>query len=648
MKLHYSILLLFVMFFLLCFSCKKHNLSFDEKARSYHRIDSLYKLPFSQDLSLAEQLKVTEKGINLAEKLNNDSLYLKGVSYKAYFYVSNLSDSADYYVNLLSSTSKKINNKKYLAYSYSLKGNYFYDKSLYDSAYYYFKNANVLYYDVKDSLSLAYNQIMMARIHQFYNDYNASEELAMYSIEYLQRKDDLYLLEAYNILGNIYLSTQNYNQANSYYQKSLKLTQKLSVAELSLKNNIASLYISSGEYAKATTVLQETFDSKLINTDFRVKAAVLLNLGYALFKQNTDEGLEKMLVSLKIREEQNLELSSIENYIKIAEYYELKDKNVAIQCLKKSLILAKKHKSIDNQILALKKLIPLTKNNASNYSEEYIRLNDSITNVRNQAKNQFAKMRFDYSKEYEQNLLLKTKKAEAELIIQRQKNTNQLLFFGILLTGILGVYFYLIIRNRHRKEKIKEAYKTENRIAIRIHDELANDVYNTIAYTENSDLSVEGNRLKLLDDLEDVYNRTRNISKENSTVDMGEHYVESLKNMLSEYKKNELKIILAGIDDVDWNRTDSHTKIVAYRVLQELMVNMKKHSQASMVMIRFENKNKQVHVHYSDDGVGLPDEKIIFKNGLQNVENRIKTINGTITFDPKIGKGLKILITFPL
>jgi len=40
--------------------------------------------------------------------------------------------------------------------------------------------------------------------------------------------------------------------------------------------------------------------------------------------------------------------------------------------------------------------------------------------------------------------------------------------------------------------------------------------------------------------------------------------------------------------------------------------------------------------------------KIILKNGLQNVENRIKTINGTITFEPKTGKGLKILIAFPM
>jgi hypothetical protein len=35
-----------------------------------------------------------------------------------------------------------------------------------------------------------------------------------------------------------------------------------------------------------------------------------------------------------------------------------------------------------------------------------------------------------------------------------------------------------------------------------------------------------------------------------------------------------------------------------------------------------------------------------FKNGLQNVENRILAIKGTITFDTKSGKGFKSSILF--
>src|SRR5690606_22706511 len=245
MKFYYFTLLLFA---LLCFSCQKNFSTNDASKYPNKTIDSLYNLSFSDNLSLADQIQVTNQGVHLAEKYAIDSLYLKGLSYKAYLYAGAFSDSADYYINQLLLNSKKKNNKKYLAYSYSLKGNSFYNQTFYDSAYYYFKNANVVYYDIKDSLSLAYNQIMMARIHYFYNDYNASEELVAQAIDYLQAKDISYLMEAYNILGNVYLNTQKYDQAYIYYHQSLKLTEKPSTAELSLKNNIASLLINLGKY----------------------------------------------------------------------------------------------------------------------------------------------------------------------------------------------------------------------------------------------------------------------------------------------------------------------------------------------------------------------------------------------------------------
>jgi len=380
-----------------------------------------------------------------------------------------------------------------------------------------------------------------------------------------------------------------------------------------------------------------------------LQSAVLLNLGNALFRQDNNNGLQQILQSLQIRERAHFELLSIENYIELSDFYVLKNKSTAINYLKKALTLATKHKSIDNKISALKRLIPLTNSDASlNYSEEYIRLNDSITSVRNLAKNQFAKIRFDYSKELEQNQTLKSKEIENQLIIQKQKNTNLLLCCVIALVTILFYFIYYYLRNRHTKEKIEENYKTEQRIATRIHDELANDVYHTISYAENTDLSDGNNKVKLLDHLEDVYNRTRNISKENSFIPTGTEYVGYLKNMLLEFQNAQVKIITAGIDDFSWDSLNEIKKVVLYRIIQELLVNMKKHSGADLVVIKFSKSNKYAEIQYTDNGVGFDKNDKKNKNGLQNVETRIKTINGTITFDSKVKKGVKAVLRFPL
>ena len=74
---------------------------------------------------------------------------------------------------------------------------------------------------------------------------------------------------------------------------------------------------------------------------------------------------------------------------------------------------------------------------------------------------------------------------------------------------------------------------------------------------------------------------------------------------------------------------------------------MKKHSQATLVSLTFKNFEKKIVIIYSDNGVGAYNRSIILKNGLQNVENRIKTINGNIIFDSNSKTGFKLSFNFP-
>ena len=50
---------------------------------------------------------------------------------------------------------------------------------------------------------------------------------------------------------------------------------------------------------------------------------------------------------------------------------------------------------------------------------------------------------------------------------------------------------------------------------------------------------------------------------------------------------------------------------------------------------------------YSDDGIGLG-KMIEKKNGLQNVETRIFSQKGNLTFGETTGKGANVFISFPL
>lgn len=75
------------------------------------------------------------------------------------------------------------------------------------------------------------------------------------------------------------------------------------------------------------------------------------------------------------------------------------------------------------------------------------------------------------------------------------------------------------------------------------------------------------------------------------------------------------------------------------------MVNMKKHSKATRVVLSFSRQGSKVHIRYWDNGIGLAPE-LRFNNGLSNMANRMKNINGNISFDHGDVSGTGVHISF--
>ena len=170
-------------------------------------------------------------------------------------------------------------------------------------------------------------------------------------------------------------------------------------------------------------------------------------------------------------------------------------------------------------------------------------------------------------------------------------------------------------------------------------------MHNAIAFAETQDLENTENKDILLDNLEVIYHRARNISSENKAIDTGEKYLEKLKAMLSTYNSSSRNVIV-NMNLFNHLKISKEVKVIIYRVLQELMVNMKKHSQCSIASISIKSYKKTIEINYADNGIGT-DNLLNLKNGLQNVENRIIAINGTINFDTKPEKGFKVQIEIP-
>jgi tetratricopeptide (TPR) repeat protein len=518
----------------------------------------------------------------------------------------------------------------------------------FNNAFYYFNKSKIASETVKDSANIAFNLIQMATVQQINGDYYGSKETLTEALPYI-KNDNNYLTAAHNLFGIADKELSIYDDAVYYYKEAIKNAKDI-VAKQPPLQNIAVVYIQQRKYDKAIKILESILNKQTLNTNElnSNKARVLDNLGFAYFKKGLDrKGLSLMNEAIALRMQANDSYGSIESNLHLAEYHAKTDLKKSNQYALMGYQIATKFNSIDERLKALAFLISndsRTKNTQD--AQKYIFLNDSIIKIRNNFKNKFAKIKYDSKKEKDENQKLRLEKAENLLYLQEVKYQKILFVIGIIFLVSLIIYLRKYYRNKNRIGKIKASYDTETRIAKKIHDELANDVFHVITFAETQSLTNENIKETLLQKLDQIYIRVRGISRENNDIDVGVNYSINVKEMLATYSNKEINVIINSIEKINWETIDEVKKVAIYRVLQELMVNMKKHSHATLVVVKMEQNQKRIFIEYADNGKGCSKNKII-KNGLQNMENRILTIKGTIIFDTAPDKGFKVKITFP-
>ena len=105
------------------------------------------------------------------------------------------------------------------------------------------------------------------------------------------------------------------------------------------------------------------------------------------------------------------------------------------------------------------------------------------------------------------------------------------------------------------------------------------------------------------------------------------------------------------IDDVSCE-TDDYFCITLYRVVQECLLNIKKHSQATRVLFHCKKTEQKYEILIQDNGKGFTMEEAEDKAnshfGLALIHEDVNLLNGTIHVSSAIGRGTTIDIKIPL
>lgn len=638
---------------------------------SCHREEksSINNTPINHDIDQTkfEKKSIKEKkrylGILYKEikKLPNDSSKIRKIHVLTTAYYK-LKDWENYKIKneYALKLSKEISDSLKIARSLGNLGVYYRTIQI-DSAYKNFNNSEKIYSSLEKNQNIppsdyAFNHgkilIDLAKLSRRVQDYNNSEDQIIKAIKKFELSGNLeYLPLCYNTLGVISKELERYNDATNYYKKSreyAKNTSKDTLYKTISYNNIGAIFKSQKKYPKAI----EYYKLALNYRNFLEKkpkryARLLDNLGYAKFlaNKNNDSALFLLNRAYKIRDSINDNIGLSTSYLHLAEYYQYK------QDYKRSEEFAKKAKETTTSINENTELLHAydllaqvsSPEEGRQYAMKYIKLSDSLTKRDNLFRDKFARIRFESD-----NLQKENEQKNKEIQEVQNQNTIYLLGMLLLITFIAFIIYFSRQRTRYlaQQNKIVEfqaAYETETRISKRLHDELGNDIFQVMMQYQN-----DPHDPQITKKLNTAYNKARDISRENSEFEVDETYTEELTDMLTNYTENHSKLILRGIDKINWDTVDKNLKITIYRVLQELMTNMQKHSQADLVAIVFKNEKNKLLIKYSDNGIGIEQEDIKSKNGLRNTEKRVQAIQGNITFDSAKDKGFKAEIKIPV
>lgn len=575
--------------------------------------------------------------------------------------------------------SKKINYNKGIAQSYNDLGIIFYDKKEYSKALEFYNNAIIIRNKLNDKNGLASIYLKIGIVYESTGDYAKAIENSQKALSiYEELNNDYGITACMNNIAVLNFDIGNINEALDYYLKVVEIRKRINdVSGLAgTYVNIAGIYVKKNDnneaikhYLKSLDLCREIGDKYYLASNLNNLCVAYLNIKDY---QNAQKAVNE---SYQLRVELNNQsglISCLKNMADIN--IELGNFKVALEKLNEALKISK-------VINARTELSPLY-GSYSNYYEaigdyrnalECQRLqflyNDSLLNEN--MINKISELQIKYATEKKdaenQKLIQENKLKELSIETSKKSKQNQLLIFINLIVILVLASIFIYYRNRQRykneliqsqnlqeKLRFKAVVDSEEKERIRISKELHDGLGQLLSSAKLNISSLEDNIVKedeyllhnSLKIIDEAVGEVRSISHNlMPTALMNYGLIEAITELCR--RVNESKKIQINFDKENFDlKLLKETEIILYRIVQEIINNMIKHSNAEKINIELSNSEKTLKMCIKDNGVGFDTSEISKSKGIgwQNIYSRVSILNGTISISSQIGKGTEIEI----
>lgn len=590
-------------------------------------------------------------------------------------------DSAIRYGEKALALAKKTGYRKGEAQALNDLGIILIDQNLYQAALDYFSLALEIRRELGDSAGVASLHNKKGIIHQKQGNHSAALESQLNALRiYENLEEDRWISYSLNNIAIIHYNLGNLSKSLEYHQKALNIRHK--IGDLygigASLGNMGNVHLQNGDTPRALNYIQEAI-SYFGQTSYAEALAVQLNnYGAIMLSSGTlDTALHYLKQALDLRRELDDKkaiastLASLgEVYLRQAQYPR------AEQALKEALILARNADVKEEQINSLSRMSELyaltgRKDLALESLREFIRIKDEVYNDQVNARILEMQTRYDAEKSEQKIALLTSRQQLSELKVQQQR-TQIILLIGLAVMLLGGAFFeYYRYRQRQKAlwqaEKIRQqevrmqaVMKAQENERKRIAEDLHDGIGQTLSglkmvcqgIAENTALAQnEKGRLQALgQSLDSACVEVRSLSHQMRPKALSElGLIPAIEEMLASafnHSRLDYHFDHYGIEE---ERLPEIIEVSIYRILQELVNNILKHSEAKEASFQLIKNKQGLVLMVEDNGKGFDTTTQKGKGiGLLNLDSRVTLIKGEVNYESTPGKGSLVTIRIPL
>jgi len=218
----------------------------------------------------------------------------------------------------------------------------------------------------------------------------------------------------------------------------------------------------------------------------------------------------------------------------------------------------------------------------------------------------------------------------------------------------------LVEREKERQLYLSQILKAQEeerqRIARELHDGTIQELL-AIANRAQTVITANNNKVAMIKNVEWMRDTTLHISEDlrRLSLDLRPSILDDiglvpalrwLLDRLNKESKIKTKFMMTGIE----RKLDSETEVTIFRIIQEALNNVRRHSDANDVLITIKYAPEGLEISVRDNGKGFSFDKTISKLaaknklGIMGMQQRVKVINGTLDIQSSSDRGTSVLI----